>query len=87
LKTKERSTDKIDEDFPWMITTFATSQMHKQKHSQPFFCWLQIAKTELFKKIAKKKTCFEIFDSQNSTKVSEKVHDFRYFSVQVGSQK
>jgi len=71
-----------------MITTFATSQMHKQKHSQPFFCRLQIAKTELFfKKSAKRKCFFEIFDSQNLTKVSEKVHDFRYFSVQVGSQK
>jgi hypothetical protein len=37
-----------------MITTFSTSQMHKQKHGQPFFCRLQIAKTELFfKKVQK----------------------------------
>jgi hypothetical protein len=41
-----------------MITTFATSQMHKQKHSQPFFCRLQIAKTELFKKKVQKENVF-----------------------------
>jgi hypothetical protein len=60
-----------------MITTFATSQMHKQKHLPA----TNSQNRTFFLKSAKRKCFFEIFDSQNLTKVSEKVHDFRYFSV------